>query len=213
MSLSFDGGQSWQVIKSFIGGCVKPDPSSDQEFSFTIPKGTPGGDALLAWLGFFLFPTLSPTNPVLDYRSWYNNQGNREFYMNCAVVTISGGRRALMPREEFNALPAAVKKRALGPNIFVANLGNGCKTVEGTDVEFPDAGSNVERAGTGKTAAPEGSCGKVVISGDGGGGGQDCAYWRSQGYICSQASGLSARRKGLTLFATLVVGLLAMLLG
>jgi hypothetical protein len=50
ISLSFDGGSSWQVIKSFIGGCVRPDPGADQEFSFTIPKGTPSGDALFAWL-------------------------------------------------------------------------------------------------------------------------------------------------------------------
>jgi hypothetical protein len=137
-------------------------------------------------------------------------------YMNCAVVTISGGRRrALMPRESFNVLPEAVEKRALGPDIFLANLSNGCSTVEGTDVEFPDAGSNVERGGSGNTAAPVGNCGEVVISGGtgGSGGGKNCAYWRSQGYMCSQSTALSSRRrKALTLLVTLVVGMLAMAL-
>jgi hypothetical protein len=137
-------------------------------------------------------------------------------YMNCAVVTISGGRRrALMSREDFHVLPASVKKRALGPDIFIANLSNGCNTVAGTDVEFPDAGSNVERGGSGNTAAPVGNCGKVVISGGtgGSGGGKDCAYWRSQGYMCSQSTVLSSqRRKALMLLATLMMGMLAMTL-
>ncbi|KAA8896078.1 hypothetical protein FN846DRAFT_966550 [Sphaerosporella brunnea] len=194
ISLSFDKGKSWQVIKSFVGGCVKPDPGANQQFSFTIPKGTPSGDVLFAW-------------------TWFNNEGNREMYMNCAVVTISGGRRRdLVWPEELNSF----QKRALGPNIFLANIGNGCTTVAGTDVEFPDPGSNIERGGSGKTAAPAGNCGKVVVSTGGGsggsGGGKDCAYWRSQGYLCSEATGLTRWRRGLTLLATLIVGMLAMVL-
>ncbi|KAI5840354.1 putative extracellular protein, partial [Tricharina praecox] len=125
LSFSFDGGNSWQVIKSFVGGCVKPDQGSDQS-------------------------------------TWLTTQGNREIYMNCAVVTISGGKRKLMAREEFNVLPSMLKKRALGPQVFLANLGNGCTTQAGADVEFPDPGNNVERGGAGDTAAPVGDCGKVV---------------------------------------------------
>lgn len=49
LSLSYDGGTTWEVFKSFIGGCVMPDPQSDQTFHFTIPSSTPGGQALLAW--------------------------------------------------------------------------------------------------------------------------------------------------------------------
>lgn len=49
LSLSYDGGSSWEVFKSFIGGCVNPDPGSDQTFSFTIPPGAADGEALFAW--------------------------------------------------------------------------------------------------------------------------------------------------------------------
>lgn len=49
LSLSYDGGNSWEVFKSYIGNCVKPDPGSDQTFSFTIPSTARGGEALFAW--------------------------------------------------------------------------------------------------------------------------------------------------------------------
>lgn len=49
LSLSYNGGKSWEVFKSYVGGCVKPDPGSDQTFSFTIPAGARGGEALFAW--------------------------------------------------------------------------------------------------------------------------------------------------------------------
>jgi len=140
-------------------------------------------------------------------RTWFNNQGNREMYMNCAVVTVSGGRRKLMPRAEVNSLPS-VEKRALGPQIFLANLGNGCSTRAGADVEFPDPGNSVERGGSGDTAAPVGDCGDVVVSGGGGGGsgGKDCAFWRAQGYYCSGAIGVEVQR---TLVVLVVVAAFA----
>ena len=49
LSLSYDGGTTWEVFKSFIGGCVKPDPQDDQTFNFTIPSSAPGGEALFSW--------------------------------------------------------------------------------------------------------------------------------------------------------------------
>lgn len=132
--------------------------------------------------------------------------------MNCAVVTISGGKRKLMAREEFNVLPSMLKKRALGPQVFLANLGNGCTTQAGADVEFPDPGNNVERGGAGDTAAPVGDCGKVVVSGGAGGtgggtgGGKNCEYWRAQGYYCSGAIGVEVQR---TLVVLVVVAAFA----
>jgi len=75
--------------------------------------------------------------------------------MNCAVVTISGGRKSRsIPAEEL------VTPRASGSSIFVANIGNGCTTVAGKDVAFPDPGSQVEYGGLeADRAAPQGSCG------------------------------------------------------
>jgi LysM repeat protein len=50
-------------------------------------------------------------------------------YMNCAAVTITGtGSSTLDDR----------------PDIFKANIGNGCKTTEETDVEFPNPGPDVD---------------------------------------------------------------------
>ncbi|KAM0237984.1 hypothetical protein ACHAPO_003860 [Fusarium lateritium] len=68
-SLSFDKGESWQVIHSFIGNCPAAGTSS---FDFKVPSDAPSGEAIFAW-------------------SWFNQIGNREMYMNCAAVTIKGG--------------------------------------------------------------------------------------------------------------------------
>ena len=64
LSLSYDNGQSFKVIKSMIGGCPLT-----KTYDFTIPAAAPSGDALFAW-------------------TWQNKLGNREFYMNCAAVNI-----------------------------------------------------------------------------------------------------------------------------
>ncbi|KAK3066153.1 hypothetical protein LTR53_017615 [Teratosphaeriaceae sp. CCFEE 6253] len=64
LSLSCDNGATFRVIKSMIGGC--PLVST---YDFTIPSNVPAGDALFAW-------------------TWQNYEGNREFYMNCAPVSI-----------------------------------------------------------------------------------------------------------------------------
>ncbi|PWW79735.1 Lytic polysaccharide monooxygenase [Tuber magnatum] len=114
-SLSEDGGASWKVMKSYIGGCPLKD------VSFTVPQEAKGGPAIFAW-------------------TWFNNQGNREMYMNCAAVTITGGGSGL----------------SAYPDMFTANIGNGCATVESTDLAFPNPGKNVE--GSGGTP-PTGSCG------------------------------------------------------
>ena len=67
--------------------------------------------------------------------------------MNCAVVNIGGGGGR------------KVKARQLGgPSLFVANVGNGCKTTEGTDVVFPNAGNEVEYGSGASSAPPSGTC-------------------------------------------------------
>lgn len=53
LSLSYDNGKTFRVIKSIIGGCPLT-PSYD----FTVPSYTPNGNALLAW-------------------TWMNEIGNR----------------------------------------------------------------------------------------------------------------------------------------
>jgi len=85
--------------------------------------------------------------------------------MNCAVVTISGGRKS-------RSIPAGglVTPRASGSSIFLANIGNGCTTVEDKDVAFPNPGNQVEYSGIPTDrAAPRGTCGDAPGSIDGGG--------------------------------------------
>ncbi|PGH34604.1 hypothetical protein GX50_02587 [[Emmonsia] crescens] len=106
-SLSYDNGKSFRVIKSVIGGCPLP-----LAYKFKIPSTAPSGKAIFAW-------------------TWFNRIGNREMYMNCAYVTVSGG-----SGDGFDSLP----------EIFKANvaLQTRCTTLENLDVVFPDPGSVVE---------------------------------------------------------------------
>lgn len=71
VSLSYDNGTSFHVIKSIVGGCPL-----QLSYLYKIPVSLPNGNALLAW-------------------SWQNRVGNREFYMNCAQVEILGGKGRL----------------------------------------------------------------------------------------------------------------------
>ncbi|RPA82753.1 hypothetical protein BJ508DRAFT_413917 [Ascobolus immersus RN42] len=211
-SLSFDGGNSWKVIKSYVGDCVRPQPGGDQTFRFTIPGDTPRGNAIFAW-------------------TWFNNLGNREMYMNCAVVTIGNARKRSpipnaiplepLPHEgEMMNVNGTLQKRALGNTpLFLANIGNGCTTAPGTDVVFPNPGDTEYSGNPAARAPPSGNCGAgnyqgggavgngAIGGGDGpvvsGGTGSDdmaridelrrlsgkhrndCAFWISQGFVCS----------------------------
>ena len=129
VSLSYDGGKTFTVIQSIVGGC----PLSSN-YPFTIPSDAPSGAAIWAW-------------------TWSNTIGNREQYMNCASVTI-GGAGAKRDVAEKRAT-AAFSSR---PSIFLANIGNGCSTVEGKDVDFPNPGPDVVKGGS-NLIAPVGSCG------------------------------------------------------
>ncbi|KAK4441877.1 hypothetical protein QBC34DRAFT_339605 [Podospora aff. communis PSN243] len=89
----------WKTIYTIIGGCPTgyegnlpvigtdqdgraegpqcPEPDSPRtdcirSFNIPIPKDVPSGNATFAW-------------------TWFNKIGNREYYMNCAPVSITGG--------------------------------------------------------------------------------------------------------------------------
>ncbi|KAI9696896.1 MAG: hypothetical protein M1820_007971 [Bogoriella megaspora] len=118
ISLSYDYGATFRVIKSIIGGCPLTE-----KYNYAIPSYAPSGTALLAW-------------------SWQNHEGNREFYMNCAAVTISGSSSAR--RKNRRAVTASGMDNL--PYIWVANLPdvNSCTTAEGVDPVYPDPGPDVE---------------------------------------------------------------------
>lgn len=82
-------------------------------FNFTIPEGVKNGQATLAW-------------------TWFNNVGNREIYMNCVAVDITGG--------------TDNSSMADFPDIFLANLGaayGSGKTDDYVNVKFPNPGKYV----------------------------------------------------------------------
>lgn len=145
ISLSYDRGQTFTVIESIIGGCPQ-----NQHYPFTIPADAQTGEAIFSW-------------------SWHNQIGNREMYQNCAAVTIGGGASKRSVQKKRNNKPV-IQERAAAysarPQIFVANIGNGCSVAEGAPVQYPNPGPDV--AGTGAGAVPPvGNCG----SSSGGGGG------------------------------------------
>ncbi|ATY60186.1 endoglucanase, putative [Cordyceps militaris CM01] len=134
VSLSYDGGNTFTAIQSYIGGCPLK-----ATWPFTLPNDTPAGEAIFAW-------------------SWFNNIGNREMYMNCAHVTIQP---RVAARDEAEGV--SLNERAPSdpfrsrPRMFAANVANGCSTVEGSDVLFPSLGPDVINVSA-RTAPPRGTC-------------------------------------------------------
>ncbi|KAL5440757.1 hypothetical protein PMIN07_000898 [Paraphaeosphaeria minitans] len=116
----------FNVIKSMEGNCP-----IEKEYEFTIPNDVPTAEkCLLAW-------------------TWFNKIGNREMYMNCAVVDLIGASSSSSPRQRTStkASSAAVAQAALSlyPDLYVANLKsvNDCATKETVDVVFDNPGSDV----------------------------------------------------------------------
>lgn len=75
LSLSYDNGATWEVIKSFIGNCPA---GLEASLNFEMPSDVKTGKALFAW-------------------TWFNNTGNREMYMNCAPIEITAGNAKRSP--------------------------------------------------------------------------------------------------------------------
>ncbi|EFQ96892.1 hypothetical protein MGYG_08815 [Nannizzia gypsea CBS 118893] len=133
ISLSYDSGETFKAIKSFIGSC----PLSKQ-YKFTIPSNAPSGNALLAW-------------------TWFNRLGNREMYMNCAHVTISGSNDSSAGNSKVALSGQAAALQGL-PNIFLANINQAlqCKTDHSKEVVFPFPGQSVEYGAGAKGATDKG---------------------------------------------------------
>ncbi|KAJ1785443.1 hypothetical protein LPJ59_006143, partial [Coemansia sp. RSA 2399] len=78
-SISYDGGKTFAVVYqvlryAFLNGKPSGDTNTAQvlDYTFTLPKELPNSDsAVFAW-------------------TWVNASGNREFYMNCVDVKITG---------------------------------------------------------------------------------------------------------------------------
>jgi hypothetical protein len=118
----------WKVIHSFEGGCpaavdgnFNEDGSNGgpSKFPFTVPEELPNGEMTMAW-------------------TWFNKIGNREMYMNCAPITVSGGSD---DNAGFNELP----------DMAVANIHRQgeCRTPDTSDYAFANPGRYVTKGGVG----------------------------------------------------------------
>ncbi|KAF2718994.1 lytic polysaccharide monooxygenase [Polychaeton citri CBS 116435] len=148
----------WHVIHTYLGGCPTnaagnlqtagsdkygrpdgPDCALGQEgecmnqYEFDLPEGIKNGKATLAW-------------------TWFNKIGNREMYMNCAPVEISGGSDS---DDVVNTLPS----------MFVANIPGYCTTGEG-NLNIPNPGKFVTNGETVDDAAI-GTCSKGASTSSG----------------------------------------------
>ncbi|KAF2446843.1 lytic polysaccharide monooxygenase, partial [Karstenula rhodostoma CBS 690.94] len=117
----------FNVIKSMEGNCP-----IEKEYEFTIPEDVPTVEkCLLAW-------------------TWFNKIGNREMYMNCAVVDLisaSSFSSSARQRASTKFSSTAVAQAALSryPDLYVANLKgvNDCATKETVNAVFDNPGSDV----------------------------------------------------------------------
>jgi hypothetical protein len=117
----------FKVIYSIMGGCPGLN-GAENKYSVPIPTEVPSGSYTMAW-------------------TWFNKVGNREMYMNCAPLTVSGGSAT---DSQFSSLP----------DMAVYNIAskNDCKTIETADVQFPNPGKYVLTGSGFKPSPPTGSC-------------------------------------------------------
>lgn len=154
----------WKTIYTIIGGCPAsaagnlPVTGQDadgraqalqcgndsgveciRQFDIPIPKELPNGNATFAW-------------------TWFNKIGNREVYMNCAPVSITGGADN---QQFFEDLPP----------LFLANVPGECTTGQGV-FNIPNPG-RFGRVLEQPLPGNEGSCPKADLPTFEGGNGSD----------------------------------------
>lgn len=112
----------WKVIHSIEGGCparntagnlaANPDAKDPNGYQFQVPDNIPTGKGTIGW-------------------TWFNRIGNREMYMNCGPLELTGksGDQA-----NFDKLP----------DMVVLNIGDHPQTLEGVDYKFENPGPSVE---------------------------------------------------------------------
>jgi hypothetical protein len=120
----------FKVIHSFIGACPPPPDGGGNYVAGTQPTLTPLP---------FQVPSELPNGVMTVAWTWQNRMGNREFYMNCGGVTVTGGAN---DTTAFDALP----------DMAIANVavnGNTCATLENFDYKYENPGRYVTKSGKG----------------------------------------------------------------
>lgn len=133
------------------GGSCQISMSYDQGKTWNVIYSIIGGCLVEGLTQDVTIPSDAPSGDALFAWSWFNLVGNREMYQNCAPVKIINGGSGL--------------DSASYPAPFVANVdaAPNCKTVEWTEVVFPNPGKNVKYGGKYKGITPKAGAG---ITGD-----------------------------------------------
>lgn len=143
--------ESWEAgsTQTFIingtathsGGSCQVSISEDDGVTFKVLKSIIGGCPVSMNVYSFNVPKETKDGKVIFAWTWFSNtHASPEMYMNCAAVTITG--------TGGNGLSSY-------PDMFVADVGNGCSTPEG-DIVFPNPGKNVDQADSNSLIAPMG---------------------------------------------------------
>ncbi|RYP25894.1 hypothetical protein DL768_011658 [Monosporascus sp. mg162] len=139
----------WKVIHSIEGGCPARNAAGNagdnayavapDEYEFTVPDNIPTGKGVIAW-------------------TWINRIGNREYYMNCGAVEITGNGG---DQAAYDALPDMTVLNIMGnqfsdPNADVrfANPGGSIENNLGAWEVWPKAGAPGAGAGAGAPDSP-----------------------------------------------------------
>jgi hypothetical protein len=132
----------WKVVHSVVGGCPAsvdgnlPEDSAGQglaTFDVTLPTSIPSGMYTFAW-------------------TWFNKEGAREMYMNCAPISVSSSESNTTVLDTL-------------PDMFVANLASTAfSTVENLDYAFPEPGDSVETGSKAKIATALADPGRASVS-------------------------------------------------
>ncbi|KAL1878140.1 hypothetical protein VTK73DRAFT_8020 [Phialemonium thermophilum] len=112
----------WKTIYTIIGGCPVSSnsgnlPSLGQQPQYAGREdadhcGNDGGDFCIRQFDVPIPKNLRNGNATFAW-TWFNNMGNREMYMNCAPISISGGTDNEAYFEKL-------------PSLFVANIPGEC---------------------------------------------------------------------------------------
>jgi hypothetical protein len=122
-----DTNSVFRVIYSIEGGCPGTDGGT-VSYNVKVPAEVPNGNYSLAW-------------------SWANKIGNREYYMNCAPVSITGSTQN--DDTAYNGLPEMA--------IFNIPTKSSCTTLETFDVQYFDPG-NYKEVGSAFAPHAPGGC-------------------------------------------------------
>ncbi len=137
------GGGSCQLS---VTTDTEPTENSKFKVIMSMEGGCPGTDGSTNDYPFKL-PASIPNGKATFAWTWFSKlSGAPELYMNCAPIEVTGG---ASDDSAFNELP----------DMFVANINEGCTSPQNFATKFPNPGETVMKGAANDLEDPTGSCG------------------------------------------------------